>query len=183
MKCSGQPSKFRDFFKTPTLHAVLLALLLKQIEVDLPVQISELLWLVEKGILMMAAGALPLLLMNHGYSVCCLRSAGAGWWSPAALVRAMWLPLVAVAMIILMRYTGLAPMEKGYDLIQYLDLRTSEAILLLASAMPCTISLFRQPAGVTGSRRTDTLILSSTVISLFFLVVILCMINRYIYNS
>lgn len=56
-RSAGQPSQFTAFLKTPTLHAVLLATLLKGLQLDLPGQLQELLWLVERGIGMMAAGA------------------------------------------------------------------------------------------------------------------------------
>lgn len=183
MKSSRQPVMLASFFKTPTLHAALLAILLKPVGIELPQLLQEFIWLVEKGILMMAAGAIPLLLINHGYALSCLRKSGASLWSGLALARGILLPAVAAVFIIVIRQTGLAPTEKGYDLIQYLDLRTSEAILLLAAAMPCTISLFRSPQGTPSSQRITSLILSSSLLSLIFITIIVCMINRYIFSS
>jgi hypothetical protein len=183
MRLTKQPTRLTEFLKTPTLHAVLLALLLKLFELDLSGQVQELLWLVEKGIGMMAAGALPMLLISHGYALFCLRSSGATWWSPVALVRMVWLPLVAFGLILTMRATGLAPLDKGYDLMQYLDLRTSEAILLLASSLPGTVSLFWMPTCATLPRRSASLILASSLLSVIALALLLFMINRFIFSA
>ncbi len=183
MRCSGQPSKLSVFLRNPTLHAAILALLLKLFELELPQQIQELLWLVEKGIVLMAAGALPLLLMNHGYALYCLRAGGAAFWSAAALFRALWLPFVALLLIFGVRATGMSTLDKGYDLMAYLDLRTSEAILLLASALPCTISLSSLPEMARPSRRTGSLILSSSLLSIFVFTILVLLLNRYIFNG
>jgi predicted permease len=184
MKCIGQPSRLTAFLKTPTLHVALLAMVLKQtVAFEFSQQIRELLWLVERGIGMMASGAIPILLISHGYALYTLRGAGGAWWSPAALVRMIVLPAAAVALICVLRVTGYASLEKGYDLLGYLDLRTSEAILLLASALPCTVSVFWRSTGWTPSGRTASLILSSTLISLIALTVLVYLINRHIFSA
>ena len=180
---AGHPAQLVAFLKTPTLHAVLLALGLKLFELELPGQLQDLLWLVEKGIGMMAAGALPILLISHGYALYCLRSSGASFWSAAAFVRMVWLPLTAAVMILILRTAGLAPLDRGYDLMHYLDLRTSEAILLLAAALPCTISAFWRPGDTALSRRNSSLILSSALLSVIAFTVLVFLINRYIFNA
>lgn len=180
---AGHPSQLIAFMKTPTLHAVLLALVLKRFQLELPEQLLDLLWLVEKGVGMMATGALPILLMSHGYALYCLRSSGASWWSGAAIIRMVWLPLVATVMIMFLRAAGLAPLDKGYDLMRYLDLRTTEAILLLASALPCTISAFWRPGDKALSHRDSSLILSSALLSIVAFALLVFLINRYIFNS
>jgi hypothetical protein len=156
---------------------------LKLFELELPGQLQDLLWLVEKGIGMMASGALPILLISHGYALYCLRSSGATWWSGAALIRMLWLPLVAIVLILILRVIGLAPLEKGYDLMHYLDLRTTEAILLLASALPCTISAFWRPGDSPLSNRDSSLLLSSALLSIPAFGLLVSIINRYIFNS
>ncbi|NJD37723.1 MAG: hypothetical protein FIA89_05285 [Geobacter sp.] len=181
---AGMPAQLGAFLKTPTLHAVLIALLLALLEIDLPQQVDELLWLVEKGIGMMALGALPVLLMSHGYALCCLRLQGGSYWSPVALIRALWLPLLAVLAIAVLRLSGLAPLDKGYDLLHYLDLRTTEAILLLAAALPCTVSLLQQPKTDSElSPRTTSLVLASSLYALFVIVLTVMAINRYLFSS
>jgi len=180
---AGHPSQFVAFLKTPTLHAVLLALVFKLFQLELPGQLQDLLWLVEKGVGMMATGALPILLISHGYALYCLRSSGASWWSGAAIIRMIWLPLVATVMILFIRSVGLAPLDRGYDLMRYLDLRTSEAILLLASALPCTISAFWRPGDKALSHRNSSLILSSALFSVIAFSLLVFLINRYIFNS
>lgn len=180
---AGHPTQLLAFLKTPTLHAVLLALLLKLFELDLPGQMQDLLWLAEKGISMMASGAIPILLISHGYALCCLRSSGAAWWSGAALIRMLWLPLMATALIMVLRATGMSSLEKGYDLMHYLDLRTTEAVLLLASALPCTISVFWRPGDNPLSKRDSSLLLSSALLSIVAFVLLVFIINRFIFNS
>ena len=180
---AGHPTQLTAFLKTPTLHAVLLALGLKLFELELPGQLQDLLWLVEKGIGMMASGALPILLISHGYALYCLRSSGGAWWSGAALLRMLWLPLVATVLILVLRAIGLTPLDKGYDLMHYLDLRTTEAILLLASALPCTISAFWRPGDTPLSKRDSSLLLSSALLSIIAFGLLVYVINRYIFNS
>lgn len=182
-RCSGHPARLTAFLKTPALHAVLLALVLKMFKLELPGYLQELFWLVEKGIGMMAHGALPILVISHGYALYCLRSTGATWWSGAALLRMLWLPLVAALLIMLLRKIGLAPLDKGYDLIHYLDLRTSEAILLLAAALPCTVTAFRQPGDSPLSPRNGSLALSSSLLSIIACAVLVWIINRYLFSS
>lgn len=182
-RCAGRSAQVAAFLKTPVLHAVLIALLFAQLEIDLPQQADELLWLVEKGIGMMALGALPVLLMSHGYALYWLRLQGGRLWSPVALARALWLPLVAVLAIVVLRLTGLAPLDKGYDLLHYLDLRTSEAILLLAAALPSTVSLLQLPIDTVPSPRTATLVLASSLFSLCVIVLTVIAINSRLFSS
>lgn len=183
MRCISQPAQIGAFLKTPTLHAVLIALLLALLEIDLPQQADELLWLVEKGIGMMALGALPVLLMSHGYALYCLRLQGGGFWSPVALFRALWLPLLAVLAITVLRLSGLAPLDKGYDLQQYLDFRTSEAILLLAAALPCTVTPLLQSADIMMSPRAATLVLTSSLFALLVIILAVIAVNRYLFGN
>lgn len=178
MRCSGRPSQLAAFLKTPALHAMLLALLLKLIELDLPQQLKELLWLVEKGIGMMALGALPVLLMSHGYALYGLRTEGAPLWSPSALFRTLWLPLTALAAVVALRSTGIAPLDKGYDLLRYLDLRTTEAILLLAATLPCALPPSAPPGGTLNTSPA----LASSLYALAAITLVIIMINRYLFT-
>lgn len=179
MRCVGQPSRFGKFMKSPALHAALLALILKlTIEFEPSLQIRELLWLVEKGIGMMANGAIPILFISYGYSLSSMRLHGAGLWSPVAAIRMLWLPLVAAALILVLRATGYASMEKGYDLLRYLDLRTTESIMLLASALPC-VCWFSVDS--TPTRRTSTLTISSALLSMVAIALLVYIINRHIF--
>lgn len=121
--------------------------------------------------------------MSHGYTLYCLRSRGASFWSSAAVLRMIWLPLVATALILFLRAAGLAPLERGYDLMRYLDLRSSEAILLLASALPCSITVICHRADRVADERSSSLILSSAILSIAAFVILLFVINRQIFNG
>ncbi len=181
-RLAGQPSRLGAFLKKPTLHAALLAVLLQQITPEPPQQLQELLWLVEKGIGMMAAGAVPILLMSHGYALYCLHSCGSSRWSGFTLARMLILMATAGLLLLLFRSTGIFSMERGYDLLSYLDMRTSEAILLLAAALPCTLSTLWYSGGAAISRRNGSLILASSLLSIVALVAVMVVINRFIFS-
>lgn len=182
VRLAGQPSRFREFLKKPTLHAALLAVLLQQTASEPPQQVRELLWLVEKGIGMMAAGAVPILLMSHGYALYGLNAGGARRWSGFALARMLTLMATAGLLLVLFRSSGIVSMERGYDLLAYLDMRTSEAVLLLAAALPCTLSTIWHSGGAAVSRRNGSLILASALLSVVALAGALVVINRCIFS-
>lgn len=183
MKISGQPSRFLFFLKMPALYAVILALILESLNIMLPLQFLELVWLVEKGIGMMASGAIPILLMSHGYALYGIRSTGGAAWSQVALLRMIWFPATAAGLVFILRITGISDLDKGYDLLKYLDLRTTEAIILFASVLPSTISTRSLTLDKSVLNRSNSLVFSSFLLSFLAFVVVLFMINRYIFNS
>ena len=69
------------------------------------------------------------------------------------------------------------------DLLHYLDLRTSEAILLLAAALPSTVSLLQLPIDTVPSPRTATLVLASSLFSLCVIVLTVIAINSRLFSS
>ncbi len=183
MRISGQPSQLLAFLKMPALYAVILSLILESLDIVFPLRFLELIWLVEKGIGMMASGAIPILLMSHGYALYCLRTAGGAAWSPVALLRMVWFPATAVGLVFILRITGVFGVDKGYDLLKYLDLRTTEAILLIASVLPSGISIICPHIEKYVANRSNSLAFSSSLLSIISFVIVLFMINRYIFNS
>ncbi len=155
----------KSFFKTPFIYLMLLGIGAKLFPFSLPEGIEEFAWLSEKGIDLTAMGGLPLLLISFGYPLGLLQRSDARGGLSGGLLRVIAGPLIALLVVYLYRKTGLISMERGYDALEYLDHRTTEAILVLGAAMP-TSSLAMRLSGDrvnAGRAETGTLLVSAAV--------------------
>ena len=59
-----------------------------------------------------------------------------------AAMRIIIGPAIAFSLVALYRYIGWAPIEKGYDMVLFSDLRTTESIIILMGSMPAPITSF-----------------------------------------
>jgi predicted permease len=122
--------------KTPFIYLIPLGIAARLFPFSLPEIVEEFAWLSEKGIDLTAMGGLPLLLISFGYPLGLLRLSDARGGLRGGLLRVIAGPLVALLVVYTYRKTGLISMERGYDVLGYLDQRTTEAVLVLAAAMP-----------------------------------------------
>ncbi|MCF6333345.1 MAG: AEC family transporter, partial [Draconibacterium sp.] len=134
--------EFKHILKIPSLHASLLGILVATAPVSVSSDAREFLWLIEKGVDLVGMGAIPLLIISFGYSLNNTSISDMKEGIAGASVRILLGPAFAFAIIFMFRGLGWMSMEKGYDLLGYLDLRTTEAIIVLSAAMPGPIMAY-----------------------------------------
>ncbi len=132
----------KQFLKIPALYATIAGILVANTSFEAPVYMREFVWLFEKGVDLIGLGAIPLLILSFGYSLnnTSLSSMRQGIGGGMAKVIAG--PVLAFLIVYLFRQSGMVSVEKGYDLLKYLDLRTTEAIVILNAAMPGPIMAY-----------------------------------------
>lgn len=152
---------FKSFFKTPLFHLIILGIAARNFPFSLSDNIQELSWLLEKGIHLTAMGSLPLLIISFGYPLGLLKRSDANGGFVGGALRIVAGPLVALLVVCLYRMTGLTSMERGYDVLGYLDYSTTEALLLLGAAMPSSHRVICL-AGDAGKAERGTILVSVT---------------------
>jgi predicted permease len=170
----------KGFLRTPFIYLVLLGVAARVSPVSMPEQVEEFAWLAEKGIDLTAMGALPLLLISFGYPLGLLRlsDARSGW--TGGLLRTIAGPLVALLVVYICRKTGFISMARGYDVLGYIDQRTTEALLVLGAAMPTSNHAMRLVGDevTAGKAEAGTLLVSALVSSITIpvalLVILIC---------
>jgi predicted permease len=153
-----------EFFKIPSLYTVLLGIAAAASPLSVPENLQEFAWLSEKGIDITGMGALPLLLINFGYPLGLIRFSTVRKGLAGGLVRIVAGPLIAFLLVLLYRKTGWLGMDRGYDILAYINLRTTEAVLVLGAAMPSSHYALRlDPGGrlLAGDTDTGTVIVSA----------------------
>jgi len=153
----------KTFFKTPFIYLVAIGIAAHIFPFSLPEAVEEFAWLGEKGLDITALGALPLMLISFGYPLGRLKLSDAKSGLPGGLLRIVAGPLVALIVVFIYRKTGLTSMERGYDILGYLDQRTTEAVLVLGAAMPTSNLAMRLMGDEIKSSKaeTGTLLVSS----------------------
>jgi predicted permease len=168
------------FFRSPTFVAVLIAALTSQISLY-----AEFFRLVERGIDIVAYGAVPFLLLSFGYPFCRTDAAAIrkGLWG--GFVRITAGPAAAFLVVLLLRQLGLLSVEKGYNVLDYIDMRTTEAVIILAGSIPGALSCYIANCRNSPGTAADSLaiLVVSTVFGLISIPVTLLVINRFILSA
>ncbi|MDD2309375.1 MAG: hypothetical protein PHH91_07300 [Desulfuromonadaceae bacterium] len=177
-------TELKGFFKTPFIYLVVLGVAAQLFPFSLSEMAEEFAWLGEKGIDLTAMGALPLLLISFGYPLGRLKLSDAKNGLAGGLLRIVAGPLVALLVVFLYRKTGLTSMERGYDILGYLDQRTTEAVLVLGAAMP-TSNLAMRLVGdeVKGNKAETGTLLVSAAAGIISIPVILLLILMFIFTN
>lgn len=165
------------FFRSPTFFAAIIAAGTTQISLY-----AEFFRLVERGIDIVAYGAVPFLLLSFGYPFSRIGPASLMKGVPGGVVRALAGPLAAVLVVLLLRQLGLLPTAKGYNVLEYIDRRTTEAVIILAGAIPGAISCYLVNSRNNPEAAADSLamLIVSAVLGLISIPFTLFMINRFI---
>jgi predicted permease len=133
----GKPA-IKEFFKVPSLYLAILGAAAAASPFSVPDNLQEFFWLSEKGIDLTGMGALPLLLISFGYPLGLLKRSNMGKGLRGGAVRLLAGPLTALLLIYVYRASGWLGMERGYDVLDFIDRRTTEAVLALGAAMPAS---------------------------------------------
>jgi len=132
---SGQ-TNVKQFLKIPALYATILGVLAASSPLSVPGELQQFVWLAERGVDLVGMGAIPMLIISFGYSLNSVKLSDLKEGFGGAGLRVILGPALAFAVVYLFREFGWMPTEKGYDLLKYLDLRTTEAVIILMAAMP-----------------------------------------------
>ena len=178
-------SSLKQFVRIPSLHVALILSAAVASPLSVPDNLQEFAWLAEKGIDITALGALPLLLINFGYPLGRLSWSSARRGVVGGSVRVLAGPLVAFALVFCYRNLGWLGMERGYDMLAYINLRTTEAVLVLGAALPSSHYALRLGRGgelAAGDIDSGTL-LCSLLLGIFSVACVLFLINALIFHD
>ncbi|OGR06522.1 MAG: hypothetical protein A2511_04105 [Deltaproteobacteria bacterium RIFOXYD12_FULL_50_9] len=126
----------RHFFKIPALWATILGVVAATSNPALPGFVSDSYDIVIKGVEVLALGAIPLLIINLGYSMSDTKLSTLKDGMSGATLRLLGGPLMAFGLVFGYRLLGWTPVTPGLDPLVSLGYRTSEAIIILNAAMP-----------------------------------------------
>lgn len=176
-------SDLRSFFRTPFLYPMALGVAAASIPVPLSEDLLEVAWLMERGIQIAGQGALPLLLINFGYALGLINLSTLHKGIPGAALRLVGGPLLALAMIYLYRQVGWLSMERGYDILAFVDRRTTEALVILGGAMPSSHYVLRMEAGagLGASEAESATLLVSVLGGMVTVITVLFFIDLYVF--
>ncbi len=177
-----QPGRF---FRSPTFFAATIAIISVELNVTLPGSLEGFFRLVERGIDLVGYGAIPFLLLSFGYpfskvELITLRKGIAG-----GIVRMFAGPLAAFMIVLFIRQLGILPTAKGYDILDYIDRRTTECVIILAGAIPGAISCYivnRRNNPDTAATSLSILMVSS-IIGIVSIPLTIYLINRFILSA
>ena len=125
-----------QFFKIPALWATILGVVAAISNSAPPGIISDSYSIINKGIDVLALGAIPLLIINLGYSMSDTKLSTLKDGLTGATLRLFGGPLTAFGLVFCYRFIGWTPLTPGMDILSSLGYRTSEAIIVLNAAMP-----------------------------------------------
>jgi predicted permease len=125
-----------QFFKIPALWATILGVVAATSNPALPGIVIDAYGILNKGIDVLALGAIPLLIINLGYSMSDTRLSTLKDGLVGASLRVLGGPLMAFGLVFGYRMLGWTPLAAGMDPLLSLGYRTSEAIIVLNAAMP-----------------------------------------------
>ena len=130
---SGE-TDFKQFLKIPALYAMFAGIAVAIL--PLPEALRPLLHFLEKLTDILGYGAIPLLIVNLGYSMSDIRLENLKAGIAGGTIRLLLGPLLGFGLVFLWRAIGWTPFDPSQDPLIWLGFRTSEAIIILNAAMP-----------------------------------------------
>jgi len=134
--------EFKQLFKIPALWATILGITVASFSFETSNSSREIFWLLSKGIDVIGMGAIPLIIISFGYSLSETKLSDLRAGVMGGGGRIIIGPVMAFALVYFMRWTGMTPLDPGYDILENLDLRTTEAIIILNASMPGPIMAY-----------------------------------------
>ena len=125
-----------QFLKIPALYATILGIVAATTDPQLPWLVRQGYDVANKGIDLLAYGAIPLLIINLGYSMSSTKWSALKDGIAGASLRIALGPLLAFGLVFGYRALGWTPTGAGLDPLVALGFRTTEAVIVLNAAMP-----------------------------------------------
>lgn len=124
----------KQFFNIPALYAMVAGVAVAT--VALPQSLRPAVQLAGKLTEILGYGAIPLLIVNLGYSMSDIRFATLQAGIAGGVVRLLGGPLLGFGLVLLWRWIGWTPTGPDLDPLVWQGYRTSEAIIILNASMP-----------------------------------------------
>lgn len=170
------------FFRSPSVIAAAVALLSVELAIPLTPALDGFSHLLERGIAMVGIGAIPLLLLSFGYPFFRVSGRSLRKGLSGGLVRMLVGPLAALLIVLLLREIGFLTVTKAYSVLDFIDKRTTEAVIILACALPGAMSCYLLDKKLFPETAEDSLgmLLAGSLLGIITLPMTLIMINRFI---
>lgn len=170
------------FFRSPTFLAAILAVLSVELDITLPEALEGFSRLIERGIDIVGYGAIPILLMSFGYPFCQVTGHSVRKGFSGGFARMLGGPLAGFLIVLSVRQMGLLSTAKGYNILDYIDMRTTEAVIILAGAIPGAISCYLVNRWKSPDTALDSLaiLIVSSLAGIVTIPCALLLINRFI---
>jgi predicted permease len=130
---SGQ-TDLKQFLKIPALYAMVAGVAVATIQ--MPEMLGPVIHFTGKLTNILGYGAIPLLIVNLGYSMSDIRLDTLKAGITGGMIRLMGGPLLGFGLVFLWRLIGWTPIDPALDPLVLLGFRTSEAIIILNASMP-----------------------------------------------
>lgn len=173
------------FFRNPSFLAAVVAVLGVRLDLPLPDAAAELFRLVERGIDIVGYGAIPILLLSFGYPFCLVERPSLRKGFSGGLVRMLAGPVVALLCVLIIRQLGILSTAKGYNILDYIDMRTTEAVIILAGSTPGAISCYLVNRKNHPGTATDSLamLIVASMFGIVTIPMVLILINSFILSG
>jgi predicted permease len=179
----SKQSNLKEFFKIPFLYAAIFGVIAATLPVTVPDEIGKYLSLISQGIDILGKGAIPLLIISLGYSLKKTRLVDLKQGMVGAGLRVFLGPAFAFGLIACFRYLGWAPLDQGYDLNQFAEFRTTEAVIILMGSMPAPITSFLLNEKFDACpEKAASMVLIGTVAGIITIPLILTLSHAYIFG-
>ena len=179
----SKKTDLKEFFKIPFLYAAILGVFAATVPMSIPENIGKYISLIGKGIDILGKGAIPLLIISLGYSLKQTRLADLKHGLTGAGLRIVLGPAIAFGLIAFFRHIGWSPMEKGYDLIHFTEMRTTESIIILMGSMPAPITSFLLNKKFDACPETAaSMVLVGTLAGVVTIPLVLTLSHKYIFG-
>jgi predicted permease len=173
-----------QFFKIPALYATILGVVAATATVQLPIPVTQTFDILNKGVDVLAYGAIPLLIINLGYSMSDTRLSTLKDGLTGAALRLIGGPAMAFGLIYCFRLLGWTPLAAGQDPLVSLGYRTSEAIIVLNAAMPGPVMAYLLNVKFDNCpQKAASMLAVGTLGGIATIPLILTLISRYIVNG
>ncbi|MDD2309374.1 MAG: AEC family transporter [Desulfuromonadaceae bacterium] len=170
-----------QFSKIPALWAAILGVVAATGNPAPPGFFSDGYNIINKGIDVLAFGAIPLLIINLGYSMSDTKLSTLKEGMTGATLRLFGGPLMAFLLIYGYRVIGWSPATAGMDPLVALGYRTTEAVIILNAAMPGPIMAYLLNVKFDNCpEKAAAMVAVGTLGGIVTIPIILSMISRYI---
>lgn len=132
----------KQFFKIPALWATILGIIAATSNPAVPGAVSDVYSIINKGIDVLALAAIPVLIINLGYSMSDIKLSTLKAGISGASLRLFGGPLMAFGLVYIFRMSGWTAVTPGMDPLVTLGYRTTEAVIILNAAMPGPIMAY-----------------------------------------
>lgn len=174
-----------QFFRTPSFFAALLAIGSTSLHLNLPASIADFFALAERGIEIVGFGAIPMLLLSFGYPLSQKTFASLLPGLPGGLYRMLAGPTIAFFVVLIFRETGLISTVRDYNILSYIDARTTEAVIILAGATPGAMScyLLNKGRGSESGDSTLSMLVAGSMLGVVTIPLVLFIVNSLILSA